>query len=144
MLSIHPAPATLLVETRDDLLRHVHGAANRAGYGVSIKRSTADIDVIIGCVHGGMYRNYLALDDEERRLRTSSRRFDCPFRVNGRRCSDGRWKLLVKDLHHNHEPSTDMSGHPSQRRLNEQQLAEVKRLRTKIRSEEKNEWLSAT
>jgi hypothetical protein len=70
----------------------------------------------------------LVLGDEESRPRTSPRRFDCPVRFDGRRCSDGRWKLLVKDLHHSHEPSTDMSGQPSQRRLNEQQLAEVERL----------------
>jgi hypothetical protein len=75
MLSIHPAPATLLFEPRDDILRHVREAANRAGYALSIKRLTAEFDVIIGCVHCGMYRNYLALRDEERRRRTWSRRF---------------------------------------------------------------------
>jgi hypothetical protein len=111
-MSMHPEPTTLLFENRDGLLSHVHEAANRAGYVVNIKRSNADKKVVLGCVHGGTYRNRLQLADEERRRRTASGAFDCPFPVDGRRCSYGRWKLLVKNLQHNHEAATDMSGYP--------------------------------
>jgi hypothetical protein len=100
-MSMHPESTTVLFESRDGLLSHVQEVANRSCYVVSIKRWTADKKVVLGCVHGGKYRNRLGLVDEERKRRAGSSAFDCPFQVSGRRCSDGRWKLLVKNLEKN-------------------------------------------
>jgi hypothetical protein len=58
-MSMHPEPTTVLFESRDGLLSHVQEVGNRSGYVVSIKRSTADKKVVLGCVHGGKYRNRL-------------------------------------------------------------------------------------
>lgn len=49
--------------------------------------------------------------------RTGTRLINCPFEIWGRWKSDNFWEVELKNLVHNHEPSNDMSGHPSHRRF---------------------------
>ena len=61
----------------------------------------------------------------KKRKVTGSRLFDCPFEVWGKRKKDGVWKLDIKNLSHNHEPSTDMSGHPFCRRFSKDEVERI-------------------
>src|SRR2546429_9222733 len=42
------------------------------------------------------------------------------------RKSDGQWNLSIKNAEHNHPPSGYMSGHPTYRQLNEQNMQIVR------------------
>lgn len=57
---------------------------------------------------------------------TGSRLIKCPFQIVGKKVNDGTWALKAKNLTHNHEPSTDISGHPSFRRLLSDDVQSVK------------------
>ncbi|KAJ9566461.1 hypothetical protein OSB04_002427 [Centaurea solstitialis] len=92
-------------ESCDDLLKNVREFYYSKGYALSIRASKKDKHVILKCDRGGSYR------DTRRQKR-----------------SDGAWYFKVKDLTHNHEPSTDMSGHPSFRQLPSENINSVKEM----------------
>lgn len=60
------------------------------------------------------------------RKKTTSRLIDCPFCISGKKGSDGAWIFTSPKLEHNHDPSTDMSGHPFYRRLKPDDVQRVK------------------
>ncbi|PWA53815.1 protein FAR1-RELATED SEQUENCE 5 [Artemisia annua] len=64
----------------------------------------------------------------KRKKSTGSRLTDCPFQITGKKGSDGVWVFKVKNLAHNHDPSTDMSGHQSFRRLELDDVQTVKKM----------------
>ncbi|KAL4572135.1 hypothetical protein LXL04_018904 [Taraxacum kok-saghyz] len=65
---------------------------------------------------------------DKRKKNTGSRLINCPFQIVGKKGNDGAWVLKVKNLTHNHEPSTDMSGHRSFRRLLPDDVQSVKNM----------------
>ena len=42
--------------------------------------------------------------------------------------AEGLWKLEIESLLHNHEPSTDISGHPHCRRFTEEEALKVEQM----------------
>nr|XP_043637923.1 protein FAR1-RELATED SEQUENCE 5-like [Erigeron canadensis] len=86
------------------------------GYGVSIRNSKKDKFVTLQCDRGGSYRDIRGIQDK-RQKKATTRLISCPFRIIGSKGVDGTWVYKPKHLKHNHEPSSDMSGHPSFRKL---------------------------
>ncbi|KAJ9549306.1 hypothetical protein OSB04_021849 [Centaurea solstitialis] len=114
-------------ESCDDLLKNVRKFYYSKGYALSIRASKKDKHVILQCDRGGSYRD-TRRTSSERKKSTGSRLINCPFQIVGQKRSDGAWYFKVKDLTHNHEPSTDMSGHPSFRQLPSENINSVKEM----------------
>ncbi|KAL4555319.1 hypothetical protein LXL04_037936 [Taraxacum kok-saghyz] len=81
-----------------ELLKSVRDFYFSKGYAISIRDSSKDNFVKLQCDQGG------------------------------RKGIDGVWVLNAKNLTHNHEPSADMSGHPSFRRLSPTDVQSVKNM----------------
>ncbi|CAG8511011.1 7103_t:CDS:2 [Cetraspora pellucida] len=118
--------------SRNELLEYMRSFSKTQGYAVTIKRSCSDRNgkiknVVLGCDRSGFYRNRLNLSDDLHHKRTASRLINCPFELFGTR-HDNIWHLEVRNSEHNHEASTDMSGHPIVRKLNVDQKELVKQM----------------
>ncbi|XP_074281819.1 protein FAR1-RELATED SEQUENCE 5-like [Silene latifolia] len=114
--------------TREELFEDVKSCFVSKGYAISIKNSKKDEYVTIGCDRGGVYRSKSKNPLESLKKETSTRLINCPFKIQGKRKSDGLWTLDLIDISHNHDPSKDMAGHPSCRRLTKSETSEVERL----------------
>ena len=112
-------------ESYDDLLKSVRAFYYAKGYGLSIRDSQKDKYVTLQCQRSGSYRDVRNIGDKRKRS-TTSRLIECPFQIGGKKGSDGSWVFKVVNMEHNHEPSTDMSGHPSFRRLEPDDVQSVK------------------
>lgn len=120
------APPEAIYSTRDDLLTSVKNFALSEGYVVTIRRSTANKNVILGCDMGGVYHDRVGASNGAQRRRTSTRRIGCPFELCGLRSNDS-WKLKVRNPIHTHGPS-DLAAHPQARKFTTDQRAEIGRL----------------
>ncbi|KAJ9543535.1 hypothetical protein OSB04_023242 [Centaurea solstitialis] len=114
-------------ESYDELLKSVRDFYYTKGYGVSIRDSRKDKYVTLQCDRGGSYRDRLGIGDKRKR-NTGSRLIECPFRILGKKENDGAWVLKAQNLTHNHEPSMDISGHSSFRRLSSDDIQSVKNM----------------
>ncbi|KAL6532409.1 hypothetical protein OROGR_014379 [Orobanche gracilis] len=112
-------------ESCDDLLKIVREFYYSKGYVLSNRASRKDKHVILQCDRGGSYRERIS---NEPKKNTGSRLINCPFQIAGQKRSDGAWYIKVKELTHNHEPSMDLSGHPSFRRLPAENINSVKEM----------------
>nr|XP_011458669.1 PREDICTED: uncharacterized protein LOC101300598 [Fragaria vesca subsp. vesca] len=112
-------------ENRDDLIRDVRNLGVVQGYALVIKRSKPNRYVVMGCDRGGCYRTGIAVENKKRN--SSSRLINCPFKILGRK-KEGVWKVEIITLLHNHESSTDMSGHPYCRRFSKEEALQVKQM----------------
>ncbi|TXG55129.1 hypothetical protein EZV62_020385 [Acer yangbiense] len=83
--------------------------------------SNMDRYVTIACDRGGVYRRRLKTGENMRQRKTPSRLTNCPFEVVGKK-DDDVWMLTIKCGEHNHEPSQEMSDHPSCRRFTEEEV----------------------
>ncbi|GKD01174.1 protein FAR1-related sequence 5, partial [Tanacetum coccineum] len=99
----------------DDLLKSVRAFYYTKAYGLSIRDSKKDEYVALQCDRSGAYRDVRSIG--EKRKRSTSRLIECSFHIVGRKGTHGTWAFKIHNLSHNHEPSTDMSGHPSFRQL---------------------------
>ncbi|KAK9284519.1 hypothetical protein L1049_023694 [Liquidambar formosana] len=97
------------------------------GYMVSIKDSSKDRYVTISCDRGGVYRKRLKTGENMRQRKMASRLTNCPFEVVGKK-DDDLWALSIKNGEHNHEPSRDISDHPSCRRFNEEEVVLIREM----------------
>jgi malonate-semialdehyde dehydrogenase (acetylating)/methylmalonate-semialdehyde dehydrogenase len=120
-------PPVGIFQTREELLKHVRDFALTQGYMVSIKDSSKDRYVTIACDRGGIYRERLKTGENMRQRKTASRLTNCPFEVVGKK-DDDLWRLTIKIGEHNHEPSTDVSDHPSCRRFTEEELLMIREM----------------
>ena len=111
----------------DELLKSVRDFYYSKGYVISIRDSSKDKFVKLQCDRGGSYRDRMCNGDKRKR-NTGPRLIKCPFQIVGRKGIDGVWVLNAKNLTHNHEPSVDMSGHPSFRRLSPTDVQSVKNM----------------
>jgi len=59
---------------------------------------------------------------EHRQRQMATRLINCFFEIQSKRQSDGFWVLEVKNSSHNHELSSDMSGHPSCHRFSKEEV----------------------
>lgn len=110
----------------DELLKSLRAFYCTKGYGLSIRDSKKDKYVTLQCDRGGSYRDIRCPGEKRKKKSNGSRLINCPFRIVGIKRSDGNWVLKAKDLTHNHEPSTDVSRHPSFRRLPPDHIQSVK------------------
>lgn len=120
-------PPVGIFQTREDLLKHVRDFALSQGYMVSIKDSSKDRYVTIACDRGGVYRKRLKSGENMRQRKMPSRLTNCPFEVVGKK-DDEVWILTIKHGEHNHEPSTDISDHPSCRRFTEEEILLIREM----------------
>lgn len=128
-MSLAPPPENCY-NSREELLTAVKSWASANGYAVVIAGSSNAIDkakIYLKCDHGGRYRNKHGVQDNQRCRATGSRLTACPFSVVGN-CVQDVWHLRIRNSHHNHEASTTSVAHPSLRRLNEEQLEDVRQL----------------
>jgi hypothetical protein len=69
---------------------------------------------------------------QARKRRTSSRKTGCQFSINAIQVNDTTWELRhrsdPKFHHHNHQPSSSYTSHPTHRRLNLEEIEEMKQL----------------
>jgi malonate-semialdehyde dehydrogenase (acetylating)/methylmalonate-semialdehyde dehydrogenase len=119
-------PPEAIYSTREDLLTSVRNFALSQGYVVTIRRCTANKNVVLGCDMGGVYYDRVRALEGAKRRKTSTRRIGCPFELYGS-YSNGCWQLKVRNPMHTHEPS-DLSAHPQARKFADNQRAEIGRL----------------
>ena len=112
---------------REALVSSVRQFALDHGYVVTIRRSTADKNVVLACDLGRKYQDRIDAPDGSKRRKTSTRQVGCPFQVYGARRSDGTWELKVRNPQHTHE-ANDLIAHPHARKLLPEQKAEIARL----------------
>nr|KAJ0212098.1 hypothetical protein LSAT_V11C400183540 [Lactuca sativa] len=63
----------------------------------------------------------------KKKRNTGSRLIKCTFQIVGKKGIDGSWAINAKNLTHNHEPYTDMSGHPSFFQLSSDDVQSIKK-----------------
>ena len=111
--------------SREELLESMKEWAENQGYAVVIGRSRVN-RLWIKCDRGGKYEDKHADHPENRkRKRGESRLTDCPFKVQANVKKDGIWRCRTENPNHNHEPSEDLSVHPSLRRMTDEQIQKV-------------------
>nr|KAJ0199985.1 hypothetical protein LSAT_V11C600311610 [Lactuca sativa] len=106
-------------ESYDELLKSVRNFYYAIGYALSIRDSTKDKYLKFQCDRGGSYRDRLCIGDKRKRN---------PDHIVGKKGIDGSWVVNAKNLSHNHEPSIDISGDPSFRRLSLDDVQSVKNM----------------
>ena len=60
-----------------------------------------------------------------KRRTTTTRRIGCPFKLYGKKIVGDKWELQVQNPSHNHAADNNMIGHPTARRLTEEQLQKI-------------------
>lgn len=110
---------------RDELLDHAKTWAKEQGYAIVTSRSRPN-RIWLKCDRGGHYENRRNLTaDQRKRKRGESRLLGCPFQAIGAQDKSGGWKLKTENGEHNHEPSQDLSAHPSLRKMTAEQMARL-------------------
>ncbi|KAN0080595.1 hypothetical protein V8E54_003799 [Elaphomyces granulatus] len=142
----YPTVQTIIGEPLPDAEYESHEAVENAyrqhalgkGYGV-VKVDTGGLKkyskkrgrkVVFGCDRWGKYDPSKALRvnpevHESKRRKGSSRKCNCPFRIVA--IEDPvtlKWKAFIKEEHHNHDPSSEPTSHPSHRRASIANLSE--------------------
>ncbi|KAH7849610.1 hypothetical protein Vadar_020344 [Vaccinium darrowii] len=115
-------------QSRDELLGTLRQLYSIQGYAISIKNSKNNRYLTIGCDRGGCYRNKWKVPTEHRQRKTATRLINCPFEIRCKRQEDGFWLVEEKNNSHNPEPSSDMSGHPSCRRLSQEEITTIEEM----------------
>ena len=106
-------------QSREDLVHHVCNILVAHGYALSIRWWKKDGLVCIDCDRGGTYHNTHTITEESQKRKSGSHLINCPFEVRGNRKSYGSWSLRVINALHNHEPSQELSNHPSCHRFSD-------------------------
>ena len=110
---------------REELMASCKDWAAHQGFAVVIARSRFN-RLWIKCDRGGTYENRRNLmPDQRKRKRGDSRLLGCPFRMIASCKKDGVWKVETTNADHNHDPSNDLSAHPTLRRMTEEQTQKV-------------------
>ncbi|KAI1002411.1 hypothetical protein K3495_g5794 [Podosphaera aphanis] len=108
------------------LMRAVRDYPHEQGYAVS-KLRLDKRKIVIKCDRGGCFRSRAASGSIKKR-ESAIRLVDCSFRLTARLQKDSTWILPITVADHNHEPSSDMRGHPTARRLNSSQRTTIRQL----------------
>jgi hypothetical protein len=109
---------TLSFLDRDTMINGVKSFYQQKGYVIVIQKSKKG-KVWFKCDVGGQHRNPEGLTDETRKRKTSTRLSGCPFKISSYLgAKDQLWHVTPHELSHNHEASSDLSGHSIARRLN--------------------------
>ena len=122
--SLAPMPSTVF-SSREELLEGCKDWSATQGFAIVIARSRFN-RLWLKCDRGGTYENRRnLLPDQRKRKRGESRLLGCPFKMIAAGKKDGSWVVNTEVGTHNHEPSDDLSAHPTLRRMTDQQLQKV-------------------
>ena len=122
--SLAPMPPSAF-NSREELLARCKERAAHQGFAVVIARSRFN-RLWLKCDRGGTYENRRNLTPEQRkRKRGESRLLGCQFKMLANVKRDGVWKVETEVAEHNHEPSEDLSAHPTLRRMTDEQVDKV-------------------
>lgn len=122
--SLAPMPSSQF-NSREELLEACKDWAASQGYAIVIARSRLN-RLWLKCDRGGTYENRRNLTpDQRKRKRGDSRLLGCPFKMLATCRKDKIWRINTEVPTHNHEPSDDLSAHPTLRRMTDQQLQKV-------------------
>ena len=122
--SLAPLP-TSDFPSRESLLSTTKEWAADQGFAIVIARSRFN-RIWLKCDRGGSYENRRNITPEQRkRKRGESRLLGCPFKMVASVRKDGSWHVETEIPDHNHEPSGDLSAHPTLRRMTNEQLQKV-------------------
>ncbi|KAI0995297.1 hypothetical protein K3495_g12885 [Podosphaera aphanis] len=83
--------------------------------------------IVLKCDRGGCFRSRAESGSIKKR-ESATRLVDYPFRLTARLQKGSTWILRITVAEHNHEPSSDMRGHPTARRLNSSQRTTSRQL----------------
>ena len=129
-MSNMPPPLEAIYSSKEELYTSIQAWATQYGYAFSIGRSKK-----IG-FRTKIFYNYdrYGLPPQEpiggRKSRTASRRTDCLFSIVAVEQSTRQWELRYKEGEsirtHNHPPSDSITSHPTQRKLKQEELNQVK------------------
>jgi hypothetical protein len=109
---------TLSFLDRDTMINGVKSFYQQKGYVIVIQKSKKG-KVWFKCDLGGQHRNPEGLTDETRKRKTSTRLSGCQFKISSYLgAKDQLWHVTPHELSHNHEASSDLSGHSIARPLN--------------------------
>lgn len=130
--SVTPPPPNSLApmpsgdfKSREAIMEGVKEWSANQGYAVVIARSRFN-RIWLKCDRGGTYENRRNITpDQRKRKRGESRLVGCPFKIVASIRKDGTWHLETENPEHNHEPSEDLSLHPTFRRMTDEQLQKV-------------------
>lgn len=122
--SLAPMPSNVF-SNREELLEGCKVWSATQGYAIVIARSRFN-RLWLKCDRGGTYENRRNLTpDQRKRKRGDSRLLGCPFKMIAACRKDGSWNVDTEVPDHNHEPSDDLSAHPTLRRMTDHQLQKV-------------------
>ena len=79
----------------------------------------------LACDRAAKYDNLSGISENEKLKKKSSRKCGCRMHILARKHPNDRWELMIKHERHNHEPSHDMTSHPTLRRLNADALDQI-------------------
>lgn len=128
ILFVMPHPDTIQFDDGESAFGYLTQFAHRNGIAITKARTLKGRrgrlrSIDIKCDLGGHYVSRRT--GPSVRNGTGTRLIGCPFfwvlKTHG-----GNWHLEMKNNNHTHLPDEDVSGHPSARRLNEQQLSIVR------------------
>ena len=118
-------PTEQIFDSRDLLIASVRQHALSQGYAITTVRSITEKYIYLGCDRGGTYRDRLNAPEGAKRRTTTTRRIGCPFKLYGKKIINDKWELQVQTPNHNHAADNNMIGHPTARRLTEEQLQKI-------------------
>ncbi|KAI9913204.1 hypothetical protein PsorP6_005983 [Peronosclerospora sorghi] len=108
-------PQAGLFDSKEELIDYCKQHAISERFVVTQDRGCDERKVYLKCDRGGTN------DGQSIRSRIASiRRQGCPFRIYGActKRDNYRWRLVVKNAEHNHEPAENFLAHPAARRFN--------------------------
>jgi hypothetical protein len=99
-----------------------------ASHMFSLFKLRSDLEkIVLSCSHGGEYKSTIGEGSQGKR-RSSTIKTNCPFRVNGRKQSNGKWKMNLTNPTHNHARPQSLMGLANARRHSNTQRDEILRL----------------
>ena len=118
-------PTEKIFDSRDLLVASVRQHAVSQGYAITTIRSIIEKNIYLGCDRGGTYHDRVNAPEGTKRRTTTTRRIGCPFKLYGKKIIGDKWELQIQNPNHNHTADNNMIGHPTARRLTEEQLQKI-------------------
>ena len=114
--------SSMQYDSKEELFAALNQEHRQNGYTLTIARSDLKQGTLtLKCDRGGVYRSRRNPADSDliARRNTGTRLCDCKYSIKCRSTAEGKWIAGESIYQHNHQPSQDMSGHLSVRRLTE-------------------------
>ena len=118
-----------MFDSREELTDWVSTTAKRLGFVLVTRRSRKNragivTKVVFVCDRHGEYTGKGLMSSRA----TSTKKYSCPFELEGSYREYDGWKVIVKNHNHNHSKSWGLQGHAYARRMTEQEKEYVEEL----------------